>query len=222
MLLFPAPSVQVREIVYTRPLPAPDRSARRRTFGPIFYWFVQASRLGRYSPSSTSSMEEDLKEVTEAASLKDALERLLGRIRYPPRVTADDFLRYFGDSRSGRLILYLLIQRNAAVDWDQREMRIGFDSVGLLSGFAPQFHHIFPKAFIGDAHPADLINALANIALIGPAINIRISKKNPMDYISRYVITLVASVEGVGGTNTPIDASPPNESSRCRFATAEI
>ena len=68
-------------------------------------------------------------------------------------------------------------------------MRIGFDSVGLLSGFAPQFHHIFPKAFIGDAHPQDLVNALANIALIGPAINIRISKKNPMDYVNRYAIT---------------------------------
>jgi hypothetical protein len=46
-----------------------------------------------------------------------------------------------------------------------------------------------PKAFIGDAHASDLVNALANIALIGPAINIRISKKNPMDYISRYGIT---------------------------------
>jgi hypothetical protein len=158
-------------------------------FDSIFYWFVQASRLGRYSTSSSSSMEEDLKEVAEASSLKDALERLLGRIRYLPKVTAEDFLRDFGDSRSGRLILYLLIQRNAAIDWDERGMRIGFDSVGLLSGFAPQFHHIFPKAFVGTAHSADLVNALANIALIGPTINIRISKKNPMDYIDRYSIT---------------------------------
>jgi hypothetical protein len=74
------------------------------------------------------------------------------------------------------------------VDWDQKWTRIGFDSTGLLSGFAPQFHHIFPKAFIGNAQPEELVNALANIALIGPAINIRISKKNPMDYLARYAI----------------------------------
>lgn len=158
-------------------------------FDPIFYWFVQASRFGRYSTSSTSSMEEDLKEVAEAKSLKDALERLLARIRYLPKVTADDFMRDYGDSRSGRLILYLLVQRNEALDWDQKGVRIGFDSEGLLSGFAPQFHHIFPKAFIDGAYPEELVNALANIALIGPAINIRISKKNPMDYVGRYAIT---------------------------------
>lgn len=140
-------------------------------FDPIFYWFVQASRFGRYSTSSTSSMEEDLKEVAEAKSLKDALERLLARIRYLPKVTADDSMRDYGDSRSGRLILYLLVQRNEALDWDQKGVRIGFDSEGLLSGFAPQFHHIFPKAFIDGAYPEELVNALANIALIGPAIN---------------------------------------------------
>jgi hypothetical protein len=133
-------------------------------------------------------MEEDLKDVAESTSLKDSLERLLARIRYLPKVAADDFMRDYGDSRSGRLLLYLLVQKNAAVDWDQRQIRIGFDSVGLLSGFAPQFHHIFPKAFIGNAHPEELVNALANIALIGPAINIRISKKNPMDYVGRYAI----------------------------------
>ncbi len=36
---------------------------------------------------------------------------------------------------------------------------------------------------------ADLIDALANIAIIGPTINIRISKQNPMDYIPKYKIT---------------------------------
>ena len=33
------------------------------------------------------------------------------------------------------------------------------------------------------------INALANIAVIGPAINIRISAQDPMNYIGRYNIT---------------------------------
>lgn len=157
-------------------------------FEQIFYWFLQASRFGRYSTSSTSSMEEDLKEIADSSDLKDALERMLAKIRYIPRLTAEDFLRDYGDTRFGRLLLYLLVYHAKAEDWDERAFRIGFDSGALLAGFTPQFHHIFPRAFVGNAHPESVVNALANIALIGPSINIRISKKDPMDYVVRYNI----------------------------------
>lgn len=48
---------------------------------------------------------------------------------------------------------------------------------------------MFPKKFLEGQVSADLIDALANIAIIGPTINIRISKQNPMDYIPKYKIT---------------------------------
>lgn len=158
-------------------------------FSPVLYWLLQASRFSRYSSSSTSSMEEDLREIAEATNLTDALERLLARIRYVPALTADDFMRDYGDTRFGRLLLYLLVIRKKAVDWDQRGARIGFDQAELLAGFQPQFHHIFPQKFLEGKVELDLIDALANIAIIGPTINIRISKQNPMDYIPKYKIT---------------------------------
>ena len=34
-----------------------------------------------------------------------------------------------------------------------------------------------------------MIDALANIAVIGPGINIRISAKDPMNYVTRYGVT---------------------------------
>jgi hypothetical protein len=117
-------------------------------FSRILYWFLQASRFSRYSSSSTSSMEEDLKEISDSATLTEALERLLARIRYIPPLTADDFMRDYGDTRFGRLLLYLLVLRNKAVDWDQQGVRIGFDGAELLAGFRPQFHHVFPKKFL--------------------------------------------------------------------------
>jgi hypothetical protein len=160
-------------------------------FSRIFYWFLQASRFGRYTSSSTSSMEEDLREIAEAPTLVEALERLIARIRYVPSLTSDDFMRDYGDTRFGRLLLYLLVLRNKAVDWDQRGVRIGFDEAELLAGFQPQFHHIFPKKFLEGHVDRDLIDALANIAIIGPTINIRISKQNPMDYIPKYNVTSV-------------------------------
>lgn len=158
-------------------------------FLQIFYWFLQASRFSRYSSSSTSSMEEDLREIADAQTLTDALERLLARIRYVPPLTADDFMRDYGDTRFGRLLLYLLVLANKATDWDQRGMHIGFEGSELLAGFQPQYHHIFPKKFLEGQVEAELIDALANIAIIGPSINIRISKQNPMNYIPKYNIT---------------------------------
>ncbi len=158
------------------------------SFDRVFYWFLQATRFGRYSTSSTSSMEEDLKIIDEAPDEKAALERMLAKLRYVPALVADDFMRSYSESRFGRLLLYLLVHKSGAVDWDKPYMKIGFDNGELVSGFTPQFHHVFPRAFIGEAHPQDLVNALANIALIGPKTNIRISKKDPMDYIGRYHI----------------------------------
>ena len=73
--------------------------------------------------------------------------------------------------------------------WDHRGVRIGFDDAELLAGFQPQFHHVFPKKFLEGKTDANLIDASANIAIIGPTINIRISKQNPMNYIPKYGIT---------------------------------
>jgi hypothetical protein len=134
-------------------------------------------------------MEEDLKAIADAASPTQALERLLARIRYIPSLGVEDFMRDYSDTRFGRLLLYLLVLRNKAVDWDQRGVRIGFEGSELLAGFQPQFHHIFPRKFLDGQTDPNLIDALANIAIIGPTINIRISKQNPMDYIPKYKIT---------------------------------
>jgi len=159
-------------------------------FDRIFYWFLQASRFGRYSRSSESAMEEDLREIESAKTNKEALEKLLLRLRYIPPIVRDDFLKDYADSRFGRLFLYLLIHRNQAIDWDKQNFRIGFDQTEILAGFQPQWHHIFPRKFLeGKVSDPSKIDLLANIAVIGPAINIRINARDPLDYIPRYHIT---------------------------------
>jgi hypothetical protein len=153
------------------------------------YWFLQASRFGRYSGSGTTSLEEDLRDINEATSLSDAIDRLLRRFRSSDPLTADDFLRDYADSRFGRFFLYLLVYRNKALDWDSHGHRIGFEGAALLADFRPEWHHIFPKKYLAGNVDDSLINALANIAVIGPSINIRISSKEPMSYIAKYDIT---------------------------------
>lgn len=163
-------------------------------FGPALYWFLQASRFSRYSGSGATSLEEDLRVIGEAAGMDDAVRNLLHRFADGEPLDADDFLRDYGDSRFGRFLLYLLTYRNKAIDWDERGHRIGFEGVEALADFRPQWHHVFPRKFLqkngeGLKISDDKVDALANIAVIGPSINIRISARNPMDYIRRYNIT---------------------------------
>ena len=113
---------------------------------------------------------------------------MLDRFPHNPTVELDDFLRDYSDSTFGRFLLYLIVYRNSARDWDENGYRLGFDGAQVLEAFRPQWHHIFPKKFMEGKVEEEEINALANIAVIGPATNIRISAKNPMDYLDRYKI----------------------------------
>ena len=158
-------------------------------FNKALYWFLQASRFARYSGSGTTSLDEDLRDVQGATSLPESIDKLLRRFRHEEPVDAEDFLRDYGDSRFGRFILYLLVYKNKALDWDEHSHRIGFEGVEVLADFRPQWHHIFPKKYLEGQNNSGLVDALANIAVIGPAINIRISAKAPMDYVIRYKIT---------------------------------
>jgi hypothetical protein len=180
--LLPADNVLVSTVALLDKFPQSE-------FGKIFYWLLQALRLGRYSGSSNSALDEDLREIGNASTLEDALTAMLARLRYVPPMEAKDFLRDYSDSRFGRLLLYLIAYSNQAQDWDQAGLRIGFDSDDLVAGFEPQYHHVFPRKFLQGKVPAESIEALANIAVIGPKINIRISAQDPMNYVKKYKIS---------------------------------
>lgn len=158
-------------------------------FQSAFYWFVQASRFGRYSGSGTTSLDEDLKDVSSAATLADAVEKLLRRMPVNQPISADEFLRDYTDGRFWRFFLYLLVWRNNAMDWNPSGGRLGFHGAEVLAQFKPQWHHIYPKKFLKGQVDDSTIDALANIAVIGPEINIRISAKDPMKYLDKYQIT---------------------------------
>ncbi len=166
-----------------------DKFEDSSDFRFALYWFLQASRFGRYSASGTTSLEEDLRDIAEASTLVDAVHRLLRRFTHSVPMVADDFMRDYSDSRFGRFLLYLLVYRNKAQDWDKHGHRVGFEGLALLSDFRPQWHHIFPKKYLEGHVDEDLVNALGNIAVIGPEINIRISARDPMKYITEYDIS---------------------------------
>lgn len=180
--LLPSDNVLVPTVALLDKFPEAD-------FRLIFYWMLQALRLGRYSGSSNTALDEDLRDISNAETLKEALTGMLARLRYVPAMEPKDFLRDYSDSRFGRLLLYLLAYSKGAQDWDERGLKIGFDSDDLVAGFEPQYHHVFPRKFLGGKVKAELVEALANIAVIGPGINIRISAQDPMNYVTKYKIS---------------------------------
>ena len=168
-----------------------DKFPNEPTLAAAFYWLLQASRLGRYSGSATTSLDEDVRDVRESQDRDAAVNKLmgrLGRLASDP-ITPDEMLREYPDSPFGRFLLYLLVYQNNARDWDEKGHRLGFEGAHILADFKPQWHHIFPRKFLEGKVEEDRVNSLANIAVIGPSINIRINSKNPMDYMDRYKIS---------------------------------
>jgi hypothetical protein len=158
-------------------------------FDLALYWFLQASRFARYSGSGATSLDEDLRDIGESNTLVEAINKLLRRFHHEEPMTTEDFLRDYGDSRFGRFMLYLLVYRNEALDWDEHSHRLGFEGLEALADFRPQWHHIFPRKYLDGKGFNGAVDALSNIAVIGPSINIRISAKAPLDYVSKYKIT---------------------------------
>ena len=157
-------------------------------FAPAMYWLLQASRYGRYSGSATTTLGEDLREIRDAPTYESALRGLCRHISLAP-MSSEEFLRDYGDSRFGRLMLYFIAYHNEAQDWDKSGHRLGFESGDLLKDFRPQWHHIFPKNFLEGRYSRGQVDSLANIAVIGPGINIRISDQDPMSYLDKYEIS---------------------------------
>lgn len=123
------------------------------------------------------------------ARVADACTRLLRRMTVQQPVELEDFNRDYSDGKFWRFLLYLMVHRNEAHDWDKAGARLGFDGAELLTDFRPQWHHIFPQKFLAKKVESPKIDALANIAVIGPDINIRISAQDPMKYLDKYVVT---------------------------------
>lgn len=169
-----------------------DRFPRDPRFDYAFYWFIQASRFGRYSGSGTTTLEEDLRDVRAASSITEAVVSMMKRFEsnQSRRFEPIDFDRDYTDGKFGRFLLYLLVYRNRAQDWEESGSRLGFDGAKALARFWPQWHHIYPRKFLeGKVLDDATIDSLANIAVIGENINIRISKQDPMKYLDKYNIT---------------------------------
>lgn len=152
-----------------------------------FLWLLHATRVGRYSGSALTTLESDLHAIQNAKTGQEGLESIMAKMPQWQPFTKEDFLQDYRD-RFLRLIMYLVMYNRKARDWVSRQ-RLGFHGSELLERFNPDWHHIFPRAYLRQNKiPEEKWDVFANIAVMSPSTNIKLGSKNPMGYLDRYNI----------------------------------
>jgi hypothetical protein len=162
-------------------------------FEKALRWFLLANRDGRYSGSAITSLNEDVRSITDAREFDEAMENLQKRLRVSFHIDESEFLNRYdrASHRFLRLMLYMLVFGRAARDWVDGT-RIGYDNTGarLAAGFQPQWHHIYPRSLLRRSNmPDDDIHCLANITVLNERTNVnKLSGKSPARYIREFHI----------------------------------
>ncbi|HLH71489.1 MAG TPA: DUF262 domain-containing protein [Candidatus Dormibacteraeota bacterium] len=160
-----------------------DRFSDAFASGACFAWLLHATRAARYSGAAVTALDADVRTIREATSVEEALPTLRSRLGPWEPFTPSDFLVDFRD-RFLRLLLYLVLYSRGARDWGESRQRLGFRGEELFRDFKPQWHHIYPRAFLRDRGvPPDTWDLFANIAVLAPDTNLRFSSKAPTIYL---------------------------------------
>jgi len=155
----------------------PDQPLSPEEANALVYWLFGAFISYRYSGSTTTVLDQDLKALREEQPIR-ALIRQLGLL--------GDRLQVKAENLAGRsvkspyfLLSYLAARRAGAKDW-----YYGLDicRYGVHGGFALEYHHVHPRARLRSSYRRAEINDLANLAFISARANKKISNRSPVDY----------------------------------------
>ncbi len=158
----------------------------------LLYWYIHTFLWGRYAGSTESVLNQDLAVIEESEGALDQLVNQLRQNRGDLKLTPDDFK---GWSRSARFypLLYMLTRVCHAKDWGSG---IQLTSHLLGKGKGLQVHHIFPKSLLykhGYTKPE--VNAIANFTFLTQETNLKVSNKDPQQYLEEYLQKHPGAVE---------------------------
>ena len=145
-------------------------------------WYVMSVLTGRYSGSSESIMDRDIRRISEQGFIPVYEEIVASRlsdtfweVELPQNLVTTSV-------RSGAWMVYVASQARAA---DNTLFTNGFKVADII-GNVGDIHHIFPKGYLRDENnaPQRLYNQVANYTFLEKRINIAIGKKSPKEYFT--------------------------------------
>ena len=149
----------------------------------LLYWYIHTFLWGRYSSSTESAINQDLRAAAEASDPLDGLIGQLRQVRGDLRVRSDDFS---GNTVGARFypMLYMLTRVLRARDWGNGGLELNAHMLGRTNSL--QIHHIFPQALLrkhAKRYSRGEINAIANYCFLTQQANLEISDRDPEDYL---------------------------------------
>lgn len=150
------------------------------------YWMFMAQLWGWYSGSSESYLEKDINALKDGKGIDGLIDNLSlfrGKNLY---LTTED-LAYQGVRSKIYALFYATIRSRNARDWTDTNVPLYSRNLGFNNVL--ERHHIFPKAFLRKKYDAsnsiqkNLINEIANNALITQKSNIKILDRDPAEYL---------------------------------------
>jgi len=151
--------------------------------GKLLYWYIHTFLWGRYAGSTESFLSQDLNILKDSEDPLDGLIKQLRQLRGDLQVRADDFTGWSIGARFYPL-LYMLTRVWKAKDW-ATGIELSQSLLGNLSSL--QIHHIFPKSKLYEKdYKIDEVNALANFTFLTQETNLRVSNKNPEEYLEEF------------------------------------
>ncbi|MBD2463397.1 DUF262 domain-containing protein [Oscillatoria sp. FACHB-1407] len=160
----------------------PDTQTRDK----FLYWVYNALMWGRYSSSSESALDRDVRILKETNSV-DELIKMVALVRGGNLDVTEADLELQGVRSRLYQIFYILVRRNGAADWADPSLPLYNNIIGRT--YSIERHHIFPKSKLykifssSSSYDKSLVNELANIALITSATNHSIFNNDPSAYL---------------------------------------
>ena len=153
------------------------QDARQRD--KLLYWYIQSFLSGRFTGSTETALNQDLRMLDDTSTALDHLMEQLRLSRRDLRIRPEDFAV---SNLSARFypMLYMLTRVRSARNWGDG-LPLSAHLLGKLN--ALQVHHIFPKAILyKHGYPQPDVNAIANYCFLTQGANLDISAKEPVIY----------------------------------------
>ena len=161
----------------------------------FLYWFYSSLLWGRYSGSSETILERDIRILKETNSVDELIKDLALTRGGKLEVTAED-LELQGVRSRFYQIIYTLIRSNGACDWADTSLPLYHKGIGKTYNI--EKHHIFPKSKlykhfdVKSSYDKMLVNEISNMAFLASITNLSIFNDDPANYLAKVDKTQLA------------------------------
>lgn len=148
----------------------------------LLFWFFEATIHGRFTGSPETKIDQDLKAIESADSIKGMVANL--RKDVPSFDITPEMIEGKYQRHSFLPLIFTISRKKNAKDWFTGTV-LSSTNVGTENRL--ELHHIFPKAVLKEngAFKPHEIDDIANIAFLSKRANIAILKSKPQDYLAK-------------------------------------